>query len=96
MLPGNWRNTSEEIDLFLFSRGFFDLKQLRQQSGIVVNDAIRDQSTAFTPDQLITFGLEPQGAKISIGYGSAQLMIAFSAIHGLLDILPQGQGVDIA
>jgi len=64
-------------------------------SRVVVNDAICNQSTAFDPDQLFTFSLEPQGAVIGIGNCSAQLMIAFSTIHSLLDILPQGQQIDI-
>ena len=91
MLPGNWRNSPKLRHLF----GFFDLEQTGQQSRVVVNDAIRNQSTTFTPDQLFAFSLEPQGAKISIGNCSTQLMIALPAIHGLLDIMPQGQGIDI-
>ncbi len=95
ILPGNRRNSSKPRHLSGFSCGFFDLKQTRQQSRIVVNDAIRNQSTAFIPDQLFTFSLEPQGAKIGIRNCSVQLMIAFSAIHSPLDILPQGQRIDI-
>jgi len=95
MLPSNRRNSSKLRHLFGFSRGFFNLKQARQKSRVVVNDAICNQSTAFAPDQLFTFSLESQGAVIGIGNCSAQLMIAFSTIHSLLDILPQGQQLNI-
>jgi len=81
--------------LFGFSYNFFDLKKAGQQCCIVVYETLLDQSTEFEPDRLFIFSLEPQFAKIDTGNGSAQLMTAFSAIHRLMDILPQGQGIDI-
>ncbi len=95
MLPGNRRNTSHKKCLSVFHCGLFDFMQARQQSRVIVINAVCDQSTTFTPDGLFAFSLEPRCVKICIRNCSAQLMIAFPAIHGLLDILPQGQGIDI-
>jgi hypothetical protein len=70
--------------------GFFlVLKEPRQERGIVENDAVGNQPTAFRPEILLVLGLEAEFAEAGERDCTAELMIVFTPVKGFLDMLPQ-------
>jgi hypothetical protein len=65
-------------------------RSLDRIGGIVKDDAAGDQTAAFRPEILFILCFETELAEAGKGDGSSQLVIVFSPIDRLLDILPRG------
>lgn len=66
MLPSNRRNLLEEGGCLGITVALFAFQQRRQDRGIVVNDAVGNQTATFIPDLLFVFGFEAQLAKVGM------------------------------
>jgi hypothetical protein len=50
-------------------------QQEREESGVVIDDAIGKQTAALVPQLLFPFRLETELAEIGVGNGSAELVV---------------------
>ena len=62
-------------------------EQLGEERGVVKDDAVGDQSAALRPEVLLVFGPKAQLSIVGIGDRATQLVIAFPAVYGPLDVL---------
>ena len=65
---------------------FGALQALGQNAGVVVNDAVRQQSGAFAPHLLLQIGAGAQLGAVGMGHGANQLVIGLAVIQRALDI----------
>ena len=67
---------------------FLVLQKVGKERGVVKNDAIGNQPTAFRPEILLVLGLETEFAEAGERDGTAELVIVFAPVQRLLDMLP--------
>ena len=70
-------------------------QETRQDGGVVKDDAVGDQAASPRPQIVFIVGLEAELAKAGEGDRSSQLVVVFTPVDRLLDVLPQGRGVNI-
>ena len=70
-------------------------KEIGEKGGIVGNDAIGEQTTAFLPQILFIRGAKPELAKVSVSNRPSELMITFPAIQGTLNMVSQGERIEL-
>ena len=89
VLPGNRRNPSQQVTLMGITGAPMMEKQIGEKRGIVGNDAIGEQTTAFLPQILFIRGAKPKLAKVSVSNRPPELMKTFPTIQGTLDMVSQ-------
>ena len=70
-------------------------QETRQDGGDVKDDAVGDQAAALRPQIVFIVGLDAELAKAGEGDRSSQPVVVFTPVDRLLDVLPQGRGVNI-
>ena len=58
---------------------------------IEADNAVRQETSTFSPELLLVFGLETEFAEVGIRNGAAELVVTLAAIQRTLDVLPQGR-----
>ena len=95
MLPGDRGHPDETGGAGRVAAAFLVSQQMREDGGVVRDDAIGEQPTALAPQVLFIFRPEPQLAEIGVRDGAVQLVVILPAVQGPLDVLTQGWGVDV-
>jgi len=70
-------------------------QQVREDRGVVRDDAIGKQPAALAPQVLFIFRPESQLAEVGVRDGPVQLVVILPAVQGPLDVLTQRWGVDV-
>ena len=60
---------------------------MREEGGVVIDDAVGDQSAALGPEVLLVFCPKSQLSIVGIGDRATQLVIVFPPIYGPLYVL---------
>ena len=60
MLPCNRRDLLEHFSTLVVTIFLFVRKQIRQDSSVIVDDTVGNQTAAFIPELLFIFGSEAQ------------------------------------
>ena len=71
VLPGHRRHSRQQRHAFHIPPRFFEGQQTGEETGIIIDDAVGEEATAFPPELLVVFGAEAQLAEIGIGDGAA-------------------------
>ena len=95
VLPSYGRYLLEADDRLVAALVFAALDKLRDEAGIVVDDAVGDKPAPLAPKFLLDFSLEAQPAEVGERYRPAQLVIVLAPIERRLHVAPQRRGVEI-
>lgn len=87
MPPRDWGRQTEHSNPGRITLAIAVSQQVRQDSSVVIDDTVGQQSTTLTPDLLFVFRLESKFSKVGVGNGSTQLVIALPSIQRPLGIL---------
>jgi hypothetical protein len=90
MLPGHGRDLRQQRGAGGVTQTFFVGKQVGQNRGVIINDAVGNQPTAFLPELLFKFRLEAELAEVGIGDRAAELVVILAAIERPLDVRRKG------
>lgn len=89
VLPGHGRYLLEAGDGQAVALLFAALDQLRDEAGVVVDDAVGDESAAFAPKFLLDFAPKAQPAEVGERHRPAQLVVVLAPVERRLHVAPQ-------
>lgn len=70
MLPSDRCHTREQSHALRVPSSFFERQQVGEDAGIVIDDAVRQQTTTFAPQVLRVFGAEAKFPEIGLGHSA--------------------------